>query len=141
MQVVFERQDLVRFGHCDPAGIVYFPRYFEMLNALIEDWFTEGLGVDFAEFTGTRRMGIPTVHLTTHFKQVSRVGDRLTQRIAIQKIGRSSLVLNTVFEASDGVRVSFEHVVVCTSLETHRPIPFPPDLRSALERAIGASHA
>lgn len=89
MKPVFERKDLVRFGHCDPSGIVFFPRYFEMLNALVEDWFTDGLGIDLATLTGPRRVGLPTVHLTTHFQQVSRVGDRLTQRIAITKLGRS----------------------------------------------------
>ena len=29
---------LVRFAHCDPAGIVFFPRYMEMFNNLVEDW-------------------------------------------------------------------------------------------------------
>jgi 4-hydroxybenzoyl-CoA thioesterase len=33
----FEREGLVRFAHCDTAGIVYNPRYFEMLNALVEN--------------------------------------------------------------------------------------------------------
>ena len=31
----------VRFQHCDPAGIVFYPRYFEMLNATIEEWFDD----------------------------------------------------------------------------------------------------
>ena len=25
----------VRFSHCDPAGIVYFPRYFDMINGVV----------------------------------------------------------------------------------------------------------
>ncbi|MBY0236971.1 MAG: acyl-CoA thioesterase, partial [Burkholderiaceae bacterium] len=56
---VFERRELVRFGHCDPAGIVFYPRYFEMLNALVEDWFTQGLQVDYAQLLGPRRVGMP----------------------------------------------------------------------------------
>ena len=45
---VFQREQVVRFGHCDPAGIVFFPRYFEMLNELVEDWFAQALGLPFA---------------------------------------------------------------------------------------------
>ena len=48
----FERPLRIRFGHCDPAGIVYFPQYLVMLNGLLEDWFTDGLGVSYAELLG-----------------------------------------------------------------------------------------
>lgn len=140
MSVVFEREELVRFGHCDPAGIVFYPRYFEMLNALIEDWFTQGLGVDYAQLLGPRRIGMPTVHLSTDFRRVSRMGDRLAQRILrIKKLGRTSLVLEVSFDGPDGQRVEFEQVLVCTSLDTHQPQPFPDDLRAALERVAPAS--
>jgi 4-hydroxybenzoyl-CoA thioesterase len=135
--VVFERQELVRFGHCDPAGIVFYPRYFEMLNALVEDWFTQGLGVDYAQLLGPRRVGMPTVQLNTAFQRISRMGDVLTQRIAIEKLGRSSLALAISFAGDDGPRVAFEQVLVCTSLDTHRAQPFPEDVRAALERAAG----
>ena len=135
--VVFEREELVRFGHCDPAGIVFYPRYFEMLNALIEDWFTEGLGVDYARLLGPRRIGMPTVHLGTDFRRISRMGDRLVQRIRIKRLGRTSLSLAIAFDGPDGQRVAFEQVLVCTSLDTHQAQPFPDDLRAAMERAAG----
>ncbi|MBT9491885.1 MAG: acyl-CoA thioesterase [Paucibacter sp.] len=139
---VFERQELVRFGHCDPAGIVFYPRYFEMLNALVEDWFTQGLGVDYAQLLGPRRVGMPSVRLSADFKRVSRMGDMLTQRVAINKLGRSSLGLTLQFDGSDGgCRVAFEQVLVCTSLDTHKAQPFPPDLRAALERVTGIAGA
>ncbi len=28
----FTRSVPIRFSHCDPAGIVYFPHYFDMFN-------------------------------------------------------------------------------------------------------------
>jgi 4-hydroxybenzoyl-CoA thioesterase len=135
--VHFERQELVRFGHCDPAGIVFFPRYFEMLNALVEDWVSEGLGISYAQLLGPRRVGLPSVSLSADFQRVSRMGDVLTQRIHIQRLGRSSLSLAIDFSGPDGMRAAFQQVLVCTSLETHKPQPFPDDLRAALERVLG----
>ncbi len=139
MKPVYERRELVRFGHCDPAGIVFYPRYYEMLNALVEDWITEGLGISYAELLGPRRVGLPTVSLKTEFQRVSRMGDELVQRIAIGRLGRSSLTLNVEFAGADGLRVAFEQVLVCTSLATHQSQEFPADLRAALEQAQGVT--
>ena len=140
-QFVYERHEPVRFGHCDPAGIVFFPRYHEMLNAVVEDWITDSLGVDYAQLLGPRRTGLPTVDLKSEFKSVSRMGDWLAQRVAIMKLGRSSLRLDIRFVGrDDGIeRVRFEQVLVCTSLDTHQSQAFPPDLRAALERAAAAA--
>ena len=44
----FERELRIRFAHCDPAGIVFFPQYLVMVNNLVEDWVTDALGVPYA---------------------------------------------------------------------------------------------
>ena len=44
----FERRVRIRFSHCDPAGIVFFPQYLVMTNVLVEDWFNESLDIDYA---------------------------------------------------------------------------------------------
>ncbi|HEX2311452.1 MAG TPA: thioesterase family protein [Vicinamibacterales bacterium] len=40
----FRSRQLVRYAHCDPGERVYFARFFDMFNAVLEDWFAEGLG-------------------------------------------------------------------------------------------------
>ena len=135
---VFQREERVRFGHCDPAGIVFYPRYFEMLNAVVEDFFTLGLGIPFDQLLGARRVGLPTVQLDSGFERISRMGDVLVQRVAIEHIGRSSLRLLHHYEGSDGRRAWFRQSLVCTSLETHRAQPLPDDIRSALTALGGA---
>ena len=40
----YQREVLVRFAHCDPAGIVFYARYFEMINGVVEDWVREEPG-------------------------------------------------------------------------------------------------
>lgn len=137
MRAAFEREQVVRFGHCDPAGIVFYPRYFEMLNELVEDWFAQ-MGVGLDELIGRRRLGMPTAQLQTRFVRVSRQGDRLLQRIRLDRVGGSSVSLQARFDGDDGPRVAFEQVLVCTSLQTHRPHPLPDDLRAALTRALAA---
>jgi hypothetical protein len=50
---------------------VYFPHYFDMFNGLIEDWYTEQLGVDYAKLILNDRYGFPFVHIETDFNRDS----------------------------------------------------------------------
>jgi 4-hydroxybenzoyl-CoA thioesterase len=122
----------VRFADCDPAGIVFFPQYLVMLNTLVEQWFDEGLRIPYAGLIGARRTGLPTVRLEVDFTAISRHGDVLHQRLSVARLGRSSLTLAAEFLGDDGTRLRARQVLVCTSLDTHRPLPLPADVRDAL---------
>jgi 4-hydroxybenzoyl-CoA thioesterase len=128
----FERDVLVRFAHCDPAGIVFFPQYLVLFNGLVEDWFNEGLGIGYAHFIGERRCGLPIVKLDCEFKAPSKMGERLTLALSVTRVGNSSMTLQLRACAGGQVRVVSNQVLVTTSLDTHRPIPIPADLRELL---------
>ena len=123
----------VRFCDCDPAGIVFYPQYMVMLNTLAEVWFDEALHIPYAQLIGERRTGLPTVRLEVDFTAVSRHGEVLTQTVEIEKLGRSSMTLAVEFRgAADQLRMRARQVLVCTSLNTHKAIPLPDDVRAAL---------
>lgn len=132
----FRKSAAIRFSNCDPAGIVFFPQYLVMFNDLVEDWFTHGLAVPYAEFFSTRRMGLPTVSLACDFKAVSRIGENVQLSLGVDRVGRTSIALQLRCEAGTECRVEAKQVLVATSLETHRPIPLPPDIRQALDSFI-----
>jgi 4-hydroxybenzoyl-CoA thioesterase len=129
----FEATRVVRFADCDPAGIVFFPQYLVMLNTLVEQWFDEGLRIPYAQLVGTRRTGLPTVRLEGGFTAISRHGETLTQALAVEGLGRSSLTLRTLFTGAGELRLRARQVLVCTSLETHRPQALPDDVRVAMQ--------
>jgi 4-hydroxybenzoyl-CoA thioesterase len=130
----FERELLIRFAHCDPAGIVFFPQYFVMFNNLVEDWVSEALGIPYAQLLGERRTGLPTVSLQTDFRAISRMGDRVMLGLQVKKLGTRSITLALQCRCGDELRVQAEQVLVSTSLDTHRAIELPADLRAGMER-------
>jgi len=130
--MIFETTRTVRFADCDPAGIVFFPQYLVMLNTLAEQWFDDGLHIPYAGLIGARRTGLPTVRLEVDFTAISRHGDSLRQRLSVAKLGRSSMTLAVEFLGGDGLRLRARQVLVCTSLDTHRPVPLPDDVRTAI---------
>ena len=83
----FTRSVPVRFSHCDPAGIVYFPHYFDMFNGLIEDWYTQELGYNYATLIVGSRYGFPFVHIECDFKIPSRIGDVIDLTLLVERIG------------------------------------------------------
>lgn len=128
----FEREVLVRFAHCDPAGIVFFPQYLVLFNGLVEDWFNDGLGIGYAHFIGERRCGLPIVKLDCEFKAPSRMGERLMLSLSVSRVGNSSITLQ--LRASEGgeLRVLSTQVLVTTSLDSNKAIAIPEDLRRLL---------
>ena len=122
----------VRFSDCDPAGIVFFPQYLVMLNGVVEEWFDRDLGIPYAELIATRRSGLPTVRLEVDFTAVSRHGEALNWTIELERLGRSSMTLAFQVHGGGELRLKGRQVLVCTSLQTHRPQAFADDLRAAL---------
>ena len=129
----FTRTVQIRFSHCDPAGIVYFPHYFNMFNGLIEDWYTEELKVNYADLILHDQHGFPFVHIDTDFKIPSRMGEKLDLTLLIEKIGRSSLTL-VIVGHKDGIeRLRARTVTAMMSLESRRSVEMPAALRAAFE--------
>lgn len=125
---------MIRFSQCDPAGIVFYPQYFVMFNALVEDWVSDGLGVNYYELIGTRRVGLPTVKLEAEFKSVSRMGDEVTLCLNVSRLGERSMTLDLSCVGKEGdLRMRVSQVLVTTSLESHKAIAIPEDLRKAIE--------
>ncbi len=130
---MFSQRHAVRFSHCDPAGIVFFPQYFIMLNGVVEDWFTEGLGINYASLIGVRRVGLPTVSLQCDFVAPSRMGEHIAFNLSVARIGKRSINLDISCTGSDGgPRLRMRQTLVTTSLATHQSMDIPPDVRSAL---------
>jgi 4-hydroxybenzoyl-CoA thioesterase len=124
---------LVRFAHCDPAGIVFFPRYMEMFNNLVEDWCREELGLSFAQMHLTQALGLSTVHLEVDFVAPSVLGDTLSASLAVRALGKSSVHLSiTLCGADGGDRVRGQMILVLVDGRSKRARLLPDDLRARM---------
>jgi 4-hydroxybenzoyl-CoA thioesterase len=129
----FERERTIRFSHCDPAGIVFFPQYLVMVNDLNEEWVGSLLGLPYADLIGRRRTGLPTVSMQCEFSAVSRMGEEVTLGLSVERLGTKSITLRHGCRLGDESRMSIRQVLVTTDLNTHRAIDIPADLRMAID--------
>jgi 4-hydroxybenzoyl-CoA thioesterase len=80
----------VLFRHCDVAGIVFYPRFVEMVNDVIERWFDEALGCSYKQMHLERHGGIPTVRLEVDYMAPASLGDVLDFQLTLRELGKSS---------------------------------------------------
>ena len=123
----------IRFRHCDPAGIVFTPRYFDILNEAVEQFFGAALGLDYYLLVSERKIGLGYVQASCEFLKPSRMGEVLDVAVLVDRIGGSSYTLVLpVFK--DGVEVVRGRLVtVTTRLEAFVSCPIPADIRAALD--------
>ncbi len=125
----FERTETILFRHCDPAGIVFYPRYFEMINDTVEAWFADVIGLPFSEIH--KRGAVPTAEITTRFTAPSRLGDQLIFSLCVLKVGQSSLSLDLTAHCGQEQRLSARTTLVQVGLDG-RPEPWSGQVRPTL---------
>jgi 4-hydroxybenzoyl-CoA thioesterase len=91
----FTRKLTIEWGHCDPAGIVFNPRFFEFF-----DWSTAllvraALGLEKAEMLAAYGLaGIPLVDTRATFHRPSRYGEEVEIVSSVTAVGRSSFEID-----------------------------------------------
>jgi 4-hydroxybenzoyl-CoA thioesterase len=129
----YQREVLVRFAHCDPAGIVFHARYFEMINGVVEDWFEDAIGTSFAGLLFHRNLATPTVHFDVDFTGRSVMGDRLTFTLTVERCGTSSFDLRMVVTCHGQERMRVRQTLLFTDSGAVGSVPIPQDLRSRMD--------
>jgi 4-hydroxybenzoyl-CoA thioesterase len=82
------------WGDCDPAGIVYYPRYFEMFDTSTTALFERALGMTKYQFLKAYdSLGYPMVDTRARFLLPTRYGDDVVIDSAITEIKRSSFAV------------------------------------------------
>ena len=136
MPETFVREKRVRFHHCDPAGIVFYPQYFVMVHELMEDWFTEALGEDYAALVREKGRGMPAVKVEAEFLAPNPLGDVITFELAVAKLGASSVTVRVEGRARGLTCIRASAVIVHSSLKPLKALPFPDELRARMERYL-----
>jgi 4-hydroxybenzoyl-CoA thioesterase len=123
----------VLFKHCDPAGIVFYPRFFEMINDAVEAMFSDLLGWPFESMHPAN--GVPTAEFKVRFKAPCRHGDQLDLCLTLQRLGGSSLSLTTEARKVDQICFVADQVLVCVGADG-RPVAWPKPVRDKINEIM-----
>lgn len=92
--LVSRRKVRIEWGDCDPAGIVYFPRYFEMFD-VSTSLLMERAG--FPKHLALKQFGVtgwPLVDIGAQFRKSSTWGEEIEIESQVSEWGRSSFKID-----------------------------------------------
>jgi 4-hydroxybenzoyl-CoA thioesterase len=135
--MIYTTPKLIRFQHCDPAGIVFYPQYFHLLHEVQED-FLAHIGFPEHELIHAG-VGLPIVDLKTRFVGMCRHGDRIDIALRLSRIGQASIGMHYEITGPSSQRggtpankLVADAVVVYMHLADGKALPIPQALRHAL---------
>jgi 4-hydroxybenzoyl-CoA thioesterase len=131
--MTFTKPYLIRLSHCDPTGYVFYPHYFHIFNALVEDWFYEGLEFAFDKLLMERRLAVPSVKLETTFLKPTRMGETVDFWLTVTHVGRSSIRFTMGVDKDGEQRVRMNRVIVCVDQRSGKAVPIPEDMREKIQ--------
>lgn len=132
-----EKPIIMRFGDCDPAGILFYPRAVERAHEAVEDMIRAS-SIGWARWFAGDGFVAPLRRAEADFFSPLRAGEAVTLRASVAALGQTSVTFDVEFAASDGrtaARIRTVHVLV--DKITGRPIPIPDDLREAFSSCSG----
>ena len=136
---IFARHTPIRFAHCDAAGLIFYPRFFALMNEMVEDWFAGPLGHSFRVLHLSDKKGVPTVHLSADFIGPVRLGDELEQTLCVAQLGVSSCRLQHEALIKGKPVARFDHTIVFVDLCSMKPEAWPPGLRERMASFVEAT--
>jgi len=84
----------IEWGHCDPAGIVYAPRFLEMFGESTIMLFEKALGVRKKDMLSAQGVvGYPMVDVSAKFMRPAAYGDDVVLEAAAPEFGNSSFTI------------------------------------------------
>ena len=127
--MIFHRPFQIEFNHCDPAGIVFFPRYYEMVSSVVENFHKDVGGLSYAQMMAAHQ-GVPTVRVETDFHAPAFLGDVLDFRLEVTRLGRSSItVVVTAWTDHNRLTVTMTQAFV----QRLKAVSWPQEVRDKIE--------
>ena len=130
MSTEFSHRLRVRYGECDPQGVVYFARYPVFVDIGMTELWRDRIG----PYNDMVEAGSDMVvaELALRYRASATFDDEIDVVIVVDKLGETSLTCAWRIERGDEVLVEGSIRQVCIDPATKAKKPLPADVRAAL---------
>ena len=130
MSTEFRHRLRVRYGECDPQGVVYFARYADFVDIGMTELWRARIG-PYGEMVEAGS-DMVVAELTLRYRSPARFDDDVEVVIDVERLGETSLTCAWRIERDGTVLVEGTIRQVCIEPATKAKKPLPPDVRAAL---------
>jgi acyl-CoA thioester hydrolase len=123
----------VRYGECDPQGVVFNAHYFAYFDIALTELWREVAG----SYGAMMEAGVDlqVVEATARYKAPARFDDEIDVTIEVVKLGTTSMVTSLAIRRDGALLVEGELAHVFVDRDALTKIPIPERIRAALEGA------
>ena len=131
----------IEWYQCDPAGIIFYPRYFEIFDTSTTILIERALGMTKIEYLKAYDFaGHPVVETRGRFRLPTRFGDEVAIATALVECGRSSFKIEHRLTkagalAAEGFETRVWVVRHPDDPDRIRSQPFPPEVLARFNQA------
>src|SRR4051812_12912846 len=123
----------VKWGECDPAGVVYTAVFSDYVIAAAELFYESLFGMPPQRAKRHHGFGTPTRALTFDFRLSLRPDDVFDLSVNVIEVNTRTYTLKVTGSTADGEIIFVSHLTpVCVAREERRSISIPDDFRTAL---------
>jgi acyl-CoA thioester hydrolase len=120
----------VRYGECDPQGVVFNAHYFAYFDIALTELFREALGGYAAMMEDG--VDLQVVEATARYKAPARFDDELDIAIEVARLGTTSMLTDHRITRDGELLVEGRLAHVFVDTESYKKTPIPEELREAL---------
>lgn len=129
MKPFIEFNRRMRWADVDAAGILHFPRIFEIVEEAEIELLRQ---IGFSMFESLKEFDFPRVRIECDFKKMIPLDAEFQLYLTVGKVGRSSIRYDfQAFNKKD--EVALEGAMTVVTLKNGKLAKIPKDLRDALE--------
>ncbi len=122
----------IRFHDTDAAGVIYFASLLRLAHTVYEE-FLEAAGLDIRRAMADNEYHIPVVHCDADYFRPIRLGDVLSVRLQLTRLGHTSFTVEYRMMDENGKEAARAHTVhVVIGVAEGKSVKIPPRLREAL---------
>jgi 4-hydroxybenzoyl-CoA thioesterase len=119
---IYRRQLTIQWGQCDPAGIVFNSRFFELFDTSTWLLLQAVLGVKPNELAATFGiMGIPLVDVRANFLEPVKFGDDIEIASRVSEFRRSSFDVEHLLSINGEIAVEGKEIRVWAAYAKDNP--------------------
>lgn len=131
---------IVGWGDCDPAAIVYTPRFLDWSMEAAEGFFREIIGTDWYQLRVTHGMGSPSVSIKMDFQKPLYAGEAFDVEVRVAKLSRATITFAITGRNKAGESCFTTELVSCLiEAKTFRSATIPDKFREPVARYIAAT--
>jgi acyl-CoA thioester hydrolase len=130
MSPPFTHEIRVRFGECDPQGVVFNPHYLAYVDLAITELWRAALGS--YQTMLDRGVDVVVAEARLRFRASARFDDDLRLEVTVLHLGTTSIVTEHRICRGDELLVEVEIVHVTVSRDTLTKTPIPAYIRDGL---------